>query len=344
MQTTLKPANLVESTRVHRDVYVDPAIYALEMDRVFRRAWLYVGHESEIPKAGDYALTRLGPDEVILVRRDGGGLALLHNRCAHRGAAIVTEARGNVKLFRCPYHAWAYRLDGHLAAVPMREGYPPEFDLNDPANSLAPVPRVASYRGFIFASHAADGPDLPTFLSGLASALDNMVDRAPAGTITHVGGKLRMEYRGNWKLFMENATDLVHPGFVHASSVAAVRASPEAFKADTDTAQTAQMLLSNGLTTAEFDRLPLVAYGSGHHYMGGFYRDGVIALDRADPVFDRYRALLIAAHGETKTAEILAVDRFNNLIWPNISVNSRFAVLRHVQPIAVDRTIITSQC
>ncbi|MEO7404673.1 MAG: SRPBCC family protein, partial [Burkholderiales bacterium] len=121
-------------------------------------------------------------------------------------------------------------------------------------------------------------------------------------------------------------------------------ASPEAFKADTDTAQTAQMLLSNGLTAAEFDRLPLVAYGSGHHYMGGFYRDGVIALDRADPVFDRYRALLIAAHGEKKTAEILAVDRFNNLIWPNISVNSRFAVLRHVQPIAVDRTIITSQC
>ena len=334
---------LVEARRVRRAVYTDPAIFALEQARVFGRAWLYVGHESELARAGDFLLTRLGPDEVILVRQDDDGLALLHNRCAHRGACIVGAAAGNVRVFRCPYHAWTYRLDGSLAGVPMAQTYPPEFNSADPARGLARVARVTSYRGFVFASHANTGPDLVTFLGGLATVLDNLVDRAPAGTVSPISGKLRLEYRGNWKLFMENATDLVHPGFVHASSVNAARALPTGTEPDGATAQTAQMLLSNGLSVPQWDQIPLYAFPGGHVYMGGFYRTGVIAPARSDPVFERYRAALVARHGEPKTAEILAVDRFNNLIWPTLSVNSRFAVLRQVQPIAVDRTIVTAQ-
>ena len=91
---------------VHRAAYTDPAVFALEQERIFRRAWLYVAHESEVPRAGDYVLRRLGPDEVLLVRGEDGGLALLHNRCAHRGARIVSEPAGNAKQLRCPYHAW----------------------------------------------------------------------------------------------------------------------------------------------------------------------------------------------------------------------------------------------
>lgn len=337
-------ASLVTADRVHRAVYVDPDVFRLEADRVFRRVWLYVGHESEIPRSGDYVLSRLGPDEVILVRQADGKIAVLHNRCAHRGPRVVTEPRGNVRLFRCPYHSWAYRTDGSLAAVPMPERYPAGFDLKDPALGLPRVPRVESYRGFIFASQSDTGEDLRTFLGGVASALDNMVDRAPAGTVSRFGGQLRMEYRGNWKLFMENAVDLVHPGFVHGSSVDAARAVPGALDADGQTAQTAQMLLSNGLSVAEWDQVPLHAFPGGHVYMGGFYRKGVIAPQRADPVFDRYRASLVERHGEARTREILAVDRFNNLIWPNVSVNSRFAVMRIIQPVAVDRTIVNAIC
>ena len=331
--------DLVKDGAVHRAAYVDPAVFTLEQERIFRRAWLYVAHESEVPRAGDYVLTRLGPEEVLLVRREDGGLALLHNRCAHRGARIVTQAAGNARQFRCPYHSWTYGLDGHLIGVPLAEGY-----ADKPNLGLAPVARVESYRGFVFGSHASEGPALAEFLGGLRSAFDNLLDRAPAGTVTRFGGVLRLEYRGNWKMFMENAVDLVHPGFVHRSSVEAARAHPQALQADPVTQQGAQMFLANGLQAPHWNEVPLHAFPGGHVYMGGFYRSGVIAPERDDPVFERYRNALVQRHGAEKAAAVLAVDRFNNLVWPTISVNARFGALRVVKPLAADRTVVEVQC
>ena len=325
---------------VHRAAYVDPAVFALEQERIFRRAWLYVGHESEIPNPGDYRLARLGADEVILARGEKREIHLLHNRCAHRGARVVAAPTGNLRTFRCPYHAWAYRLDGSLLGMPLPEGY----SSNPDRLRLEPVARVESYRGFVFASHSAGAPALTTFLGGLASAFDNMLDRAPAGTVTRFGGALRLEYRGNWKMFMENAVDLVHPGFVHRSSVEAARAHPQAQQADAITQQGAQMFLANGMPGPQWNEVPLHAFPGGHVYMGGFYRKGVIAPERQDPVFERYRRLLVERHGEEKTAAVLAVDRFNNLVWPNLSLNARFAALRVVQPLAADHTVVEVQC
>ena len=331
---------LVRGDAVHRAAYVDPAVFALEQERIFRRAWLYLAHESEIPGPGDYVLVTLGPAEVIAVRREDGGVSVLHNRCAHRGARIVSEPRGNTRQLRCPYHAWSYRLDGSLIGVPLAEGYAPEAKL--PA--LTPVPRVESYRGFLFASHAASGEPLAEFLGGLRSAFDNLVDRAPAGRVTRFGGALRLEYRGNWKMFMENAVDLVHPGFVHQSSVEAARAHPEALGAEAVTQQGAQMFLANGMRATRWDEVPLHAFPGGHVYMGGFYRDGMIAPEREDPVFARYRKALVERHGEEKAAAVLAVDRFNNLVWPNVSVNSRFGAMRVVRPLAADHTVVDVAC
>jgi phenylpropionate dioxygenase-like ring-hydroxylating dioxygenase large terminal subunit len=333
-------SRLVEKERVHRRVYTDPAIFAEEQERIFRRAWLYVAHESEVPHAGDYVLTRLGPQEVILVRRDDGGLSLLHNRCAHRGARIVSEPKGNARQLRCPYHAWTYRLDGSLIGVPLADGY---ADLGS-LSGLARVPRVETYRGFVFGSHSPAGKSLPEFLGGLRSAFDNLVDRAPAGTVTRFGGELRLEYRGNWKMFMENAVDLVHPGFVHRSSVDAARAHPEALQADALTQQGTQMFLANGMKGTQWDEVPLHAFPGGHLYMGGFYRQGLIAPEREDPVFDRYRKALIERHGAEKAAAVLAVDRFNNLIWPNVSLNARFGAMRIVRPLAADQTVVDVVC
>ena len=332
--------SLVRENSVHRAAYTDPAVFELEQERIFRRAWLYLAHESEVPNAGDYVLTRLGPDEVILVRREDGGLSLLHNRCAHRGARVVSEPCGRARQLRCPYHAWSYRLDGSLIGVPLPDGYAPDAKLP----GLAAVPRVESYRGFVFASHAATGPALADFLGGLRSAFDNLVDRAPAGKVTRFGGSLRLEYRGNWKMFMENAVDLVHPGHVHRSSVEAAKAHPEALQADAITQQGAQMFLANGLRATQWDEVPLHAFPGGHVYMGGFYRQGLIAPEREDPVFERYRQALVERHGADKAAEVLSVDRFNNLVWPNISVNARFAAMRIVRPLAVDHTVVDVVC
>src|SRR5882672_1532559 len=130
--------SLVRGDAVHRAAYIDPAMFALEEERIFRRAWLYAAHESEVPNAGDYVLTRLGPEEVILVRREDGGLSALYNRCAHRGARIVSQPSGNARQLRCPYHSWTYRLDGSLVGVPLTEGY---SDLKQ-LQGLGVVPRL----------------------------------------------------------------------------------------------------------------------------------------------------------------------------------------------------------
>jgi phenylpropionate dioxygenase-like ring-hydroxylating dioxygenase large terminal subunit len=333
-------SGLIEEGRVHRRVYTDPAVFALEEERIFRRVWLYVAHESEVPNPGDYVLARVGPQEAILVRREDGGLSLLHNRCAHRGARIVTAESGNTRQLRCPYHAWSYRLDGSLIGVPLPEGYSSPQSLP----GLAAVPRVESYRGFVFASHAASGPGLADFLGGLTSAFDNLLDRAPAGTVTRFGGALRFEYRGNWKMFMENAVDLVHPNFVHRSSVEATRAQPQASGAGELTQQGVQMFLANGMKAAQWNEVPLRAFPNGHVYMGGFYREGVIAPEREDAVFERYREALVKRHGPEKAAAVLGVDRFNNLIWPTVSLNARFGAMRVVRPLAVDRTVVEVLC
>ena len=335
-------AALVEPGRVHRRVYTDPAIFALEQERIFRRLWVFVGHESRIPNRGDFLRARIGETEILVVRQADGTISGLHNRCTHRGAQLCVAAQGNVRTFVCPYHGWAFRLDGSLIGVPLPDGYGDGIDAKRADWRLARVPRLDSYRGFMFASLAADGVSLIEHLSGITRAFDNMIDRSPDGVLEQHPHCFSQEFRGNWKLHMENATDTVHPMFVHESSVEAGRKydgdGPE------ELPQAVQMFRANGLPLAEWDRVGIHAYPTGHVYMCGFYRAGTIAPQRQDPVFDAYRRQLVTRHGETKTTEILAMDRFNNLIFPNLSINPRFQVLRQVHPIAADRTVATSHC
>ena len=335
---------LMRPDAVHRALYVDHDVFALEQERIFRRAWIYLCHESELAKPGDYVLAQLGVDEIIVVRQADGGIAAMHNRCPHRGARVVVEPRGSARGFTCAYHAWSFALNGALDGVPLRDGYAGGAPCGQAGEGLARVARVQSYRGFIFGCGSAEGPGLTEFLGGLASALDNMVDRAPEGALVQAGGRLSMEYRGNWKMFMENAVDLVHPQFVHGGSVQAARETHSQAGAEGAVGQATQMLLANGLRLSEWDKLGLRAFPQGHVYMDSFYREGVIASKREDEVFERYRRLLVRAYGEERTRAVLGMDRFNNLIWPTLSVNSRFQTIRVVQPVAADRTIVRSYC
>ena len=276
------------------------------------------------------------------MRGEDGGLSLLHNRCAHRGARIVAEPAGNARQLRCPYHAWTYALDGRLIGVPLPEGYAARPELG-----LAKVARVESYRGFVFGSHAGAGPRRsPSSSAGWRARSTTCSTAPPAGTVSRFGGALRLEYRGNWKMFMENAVDLVHPDFVHRSSIEGARTARGAARAqpaDSLTEQAAQMFLANGMRAPQWDEVPLHAFPGGHVYMGGFYKGGVIGAERDDPVFARYRKQLVERHGEEKAAAVLAVDRFNNLVWPNVSVNARFAAMRVVHA-ARRRTARRSRC
>ena len=156
---------LVHENKVHRDVYIDPEIYELEMDRVWGKAWIFIGHESQVPSAGDFYSTLLGREPVLMVRQTSGEVRVLHNRCAHKGAKVTGRTQGNCKGFRCPYHGWTYRLDGRLAGVPARKGYDgTPFDMKDPEFAMPQVAQADSYRGFVFATLDPDAPPLPEFL------------------------------------------------------------------------------------------------------------------------------------------------------------------------------------
>jgi phenylpropionate dioxygenase-like ring-hydroxylating dioxygenase large terminal subunit len=117
-------AALVEDDRVHRDVYLSPEMYALEQQHFFAHTWNYLGHASQVPNAGDYVAVTLAGRPLLLVRQGDGGLRVLYNRCAHKGTRLVGDECGNAgKFFRCPYHAWTYKLDGAPLAIPLKSGY-----------------------------------------------------------------------------------------------------------------------------------------------------------------------------------------------------------------------------
>ena len=336
-------AALVEEDRVHHRLYTDPAIYQLEMERIFGRAWLFVAHDSQLREAGDFVRAAMGGHDVLVTRHRDGQFHVMHNACAHRGARICSVDHGHTGTFTCPYHGWSYHTDGTLANLPHRKSYPEDFDMA--AHGLRRAPRVDSYRGFVFASLAEGGPALSEFLGPMTAAIDNLVDRSPEGEIEVAGGSFKQEYRGNWKLHHENANDTVHPGFVHESSVASARTQEKEVRPSRiDGQQTRDMMKANGFSLREWEAVELYAFDSGHSYMGGFYKSGLMVLDHSDPVAAEYRDCMVTAYGEEKADAILGLDRFNNLIWPNISINAQFHQLRVVQPIAPDRTLVRGMC
>ena len=212
MPTPEELTGLLSNGRVDRRLYTDPDIFALEMSRIFRRTWIYVGHRSQLKSAGDFITTRIGRDRVIVVCHSDGEARAFYNRCAHRGAEVCAQPAGNTTTFTCPYHAWSYRTDGSLESVPLVEGYGAALEQRMPDLGLEPIARLDSYRGFLFASQSEHGEALATFLGPeVCAAFDNFVDRTPGGEVSVMGGKTVQQYRANWKLQIENSIDLLHP-------------------------------------------------------------------------------------------------------------------------------------
>lgn len=213
--TMLDPGALItEDWRVSGKIYTDAELFAEEQERVFRRQWLYVAHESQIREPGDYVTTYAGTQPVI-VSRDGddGKIHVLLNRCRHRGAAVCQSEQGNAAFFRCAYHGWTYSNNGSLRGITYDSGYP---DLDRSSLGLIRMPRVESYAGFVFASFAADGPSLEEHLGHAASYLKIISELGKDGIRLSAGGH-RNEYFANWKLQIENTIDNYHFGFVHRS-------------------------------------------------------------------------------------------------------------------------------
>jgi phenylpropionate dioxygenase-like ring-hydroxylating dioxygenase large terminal subunit len=344
--TPIRPgeiASLIRPDHVHRRAYADPDIFALEQERIFGRLWIYVAHESQLKQPGDFVRTRLGRFEVLVTRHHDGQIYVLHNRCPHRGARLCMVDGGTSRSFSCPYHAWVFRPDGSLASVPHPKSYPSNFKIADPQNHMQRIGNIQSYRGFVFANLSDNPPPLIDHLGPMTEAIDNLVDRAPDGEVEIAESSFSLEYAGNWKLHIENAADIFHPTFVHSSSVLpAKRAKPGQSKLDND--QTREMLLANGLGFKEWEGIRLNGTPSGHAYMDNIYSNGVLTSESADPVTRRYHEALVARLGKEKAEQVLGLNRFNNIIYPNLIINAQYQQMRITMPLSVDRTLVRIHC
>ena len=332
-------AGLVRPDSVHKSVYTDPRIFELEMQRIYGQAWIYVGHESQVPATGDYHTTRIGDQDVLMVRAADGQVHVLYNRCPHKGAQVVAEGDGCAgKFFRCPYHAWTFKLDGTHLAAPMKKGF--EGTCYDPAHpdfSMRRLARVESYRGFVFASQAADGPDLKAFLGGVATSIDNLCDRSPVGEVEVTGGVFRVLQESNWKVFYENLHDTMHARVTHESSVVAAR---EEAKEIGEMPFELLIMDGNGEPYEFWEKLELRAYPNGHGYMEGIFDP---AAATRDPVSRAHFEALSQVHGEERARAILGMNRHNTVIYGSGSPHTVFQQFRVIRPLAVNRTMVEIQ-
>ena len=206
---------LVEPSRVHRSIYVDPAIFELEMERIFARAWLFLCHESQIPEPGDFFQSVMGRDNVLVVRQKDGSIKAMLNTCAHRGNAVCRAEEGNAKSFLCTYHGWSYGIDGRLNGVP---GFNTFYkgELEKSRHGLAQVAQVGNYKGFIFGTHDASAPRLEEYLGATGRLGLDLI--ALRGDMEVVPGIQKFVVECNWKIAVDNLFDWYHPQISHASA------------------------------------------------------------------------------------------------------------------------------
>jgi len=332
---------LVRPGRVHRRVYADQAIFNLELERIFGAAWIYVGHESQIKNPGDFVATRIGRKPLLLVRDAEGQIRLIHNQCAHRGSMVVASDGGHTDEFRCCYHGWTYHLDGRLKAAPLLHGYPSHFDPKNPEVAMRRVPRVASYRGFVFGNLAQDGPSLEDFLGYMTTSFDDMIDRAPDGELEVAGGNFKHTYKSNWKLYLENLCDAAHPLFVHQSSIDAAQAQSDAAHSDGSGEIAIRQMRQNGAPYSFWEaKVGIWTYPNGHSFLGDYHDDAKLVAALDDPMFRDYVAVMEAKKGKAETKRILDTRRWNSNVYPNLSFMSQFQQLRVVHPVSVNETVV----
>ncbi len=312
---------LIEHDRVHGSLYTDPAVYEAELERIWYRTWVFVGHVSEVPQPNDYVVKSIGPQPVIMSRDKQGEIHLLLNRCTHRANLVCDAARGNSSAFRCPYHGWTFSNTGRLLGYPFNSGYDGREAKRD--LGLGRVSRTEIYKGFVFGSFAEEGPTLLEHLGAAREALDRLVALSPSGELDLSAGWLQHKVKANWKMLVENETDGYHPQFVHSSIFSVAKSGIGDLYGEESTALSRD--LGNGHTEndlrPEFRRIdqPLGWFGT-----------------TPDRVPD-YVAQLEAANGAEKARELMIDGSPHVMLFPNLFIAE--IQLFVIQPLAVDETV-----
>jgi IS5 family transposase len=212
---TLHWDELVQEDRVHRLIYTDPAIFAAEMTHIFGAVWVYLGAREPDPEERrlHHHAARAAADHPVarLATARSARCSIAAPIAARRSAARTRARRASSQ---CPYHGWSYLNTGKLRAVPWPDGY--ACDFKDAKFNVAQVPRVDSYRGFIFGTLNPDAPPLLDYLGAITKPIDEWLDRNPGGKVA-VCEANRLKFKGNWKLAYDNSGDGYHVVFSHRS-------------------------------------------------------------------------------------------------------------------------------
>ncbi len=313
-------AHLIRPDQVNGSLYRDPDIFQAELERIWFRTWVYVGHESELPEPNTYVMKAIGPEPIIMTRDRHGKIHLLHNRCPHRGNRVCMTAKGRAGTFTCPYHGWTFVNDGTLRGFPFPSGYE---GVDRSTLGLGKVARVASYRGFVFGSMAQDGPSLEEHLGPAMQSIDSLCRTSPDGEVQVTAGFLQHKVKANWKFLVENETDGYHPSFVHASIFEVAQSGIGS-------------LYGNDSLAVSRD------FGNGHteNDLRPEFRRRDVPLGWFGTTVDKlpeYAARMRAAYGEDEARRIMIDGTPHIMIFPNLFIAEIQIFV--IQPLAVDQTV-----
>ena len=310
----LKTRRLVdpEHGMVSREIFIDPSLYAAEQERIFATQWLFIGHVSQVRRPGDFVVTRMGEESVLLVRDTAGEVRAFLNSCRHRGMQVCRYDQGNATEFACPYHGWTYDTQGRLGAVPaLREGYFNELERGE----LGLVPaRVALLKGSIWACWDAATPPLEQWLGDARIWVEEFftVPDAGAGELELIAGVQKWTLPCNWKFGAENFSGDNYHNVSHAS-VDGLALSP-----------------SGKAGRHQYDAIPQkpvlqnIAYGAtGHSGRGALYPPGFDFLTayRAVPELHEYYRRAYAAR-EAQLGDQARFVPHGGTIFPNMSFSN----------------------
>jgi phenylpropionate dioxygenase-like ring-hydroxylating dioxygenase large terminal subunit len=276
---TIAPEDLgtlvsLERGEIDRAIFSDADLFELEMDLIFGRGWLFLCHESQIRKPGDFFESVMGRDNVLVVRQKEGSIKALLNTCPHRGNAVCRAEEGNTKNFMCTYHGWTFDLAGNLVGVPgLTEYY--RNELNLAAHGMRAVTQVDSYKGFIFGTHDESAPPLHEYLSETGRhGLDLL---ALQGDIEVVPGIQKFVIPCNWKFAVDNVLDWYHAQITHLSAITSGAMGPPP----------SEFLAEAGVRTPDGERVDVVGAASDDR------RDSMVFLDhyghtQASPLIEEF--------------------------------------------------------
>jgi len=313
---------LVQRDRVHSSIFTRQDIFDLEIEKLFHKGWVFVGHTSEIPEPGDYATKSIGQVSVILLRDEDSEVRLFINRCRHRGSAVCQYERGNSMFFTCPYHGFTYSSKGDIVGIPRSEAY--DDSMLGEVKGLVPVPRMAVYRGFVFGSLSPEGITLDEHLGEPCKRMiDLFCDASPLGEVELRAGVQRHSYHGNWK---QVGMDGYHAFIVHQSF----------FDMKKNRSQLAGS--RDPATRRSFTR----DLGQGHCMLDIRIGGGTLGANervRGQPWFQEYEADMERAHGKERAQEIIACGGDPHMhVYPNMQIID--VHLRVIYPISPAETVI----